>query len=228
MDRQNSPAPVCVHDICFSYAEKPVFAHASLILETGSRAVLTGENGAGKSTLLKLILGQLAPSSGDARLFGEPSCRFRSWERIGYVPQRTGGAYDRFPATVQEIVRANRYATARGVFARHRDRDRAAAEYAMELTGVSDLADRLIGKLSGGQLQRVLLARALVNEPELLILDEPTSGLDAESVEEFCRVLSDTVHRHRQSILMVTHDMERLDALDWPVYTVRDGEVHHA
>lgn len=228
IEQSDSASPILVRDTSFSYDEKPVLSHASLRLETGCCAVLTGENGAGKSTLLKLILGQISPASGEVRLFGKPTAHFRDWKRIGYVPQRAGGSYDRFPATVREVVRANRYAVSHNLFARHRAQDRLATDCALELVDASGLAGHLIGELSGGQLQRVLLARALVNEPDLLILDEPTSGLDSASVDEFCSVLSDIVHHHLRSVLMVTHDMQRLDALDWPVYTVQGGEVHHA
>lgn len=229
MNSEQDPiSPISVRDVSFSYGEKPVLTHASLHLETGCSAILMGANGAGKSTLLKLILGQMPPTTGKALLFGEPSSHFYDWKRIGYVPQRTGGAYDRFPATVREVIRANRYAVSRGLFTHHRDRDRRATDCAMELVGVTNLAERLIGELSGGQLQRVLLARSLVNEPDLLILDEPTSGLDSESVAEFCSVLSDIMRHHLRSVLMVTHDTRRLDALDCPIYTILNGEVHRA
>ena len=213
---QDDALPVQLRHVAFSYGDATVLKDCSLSVAPGQTVVLTGENGAGKSTLLKLALGELGPSKGSVELFG--------WRRVGYVPQRTGGAYDRFPATVTEVVAANRYALGR----RSKRGAHRAALAALETVHLSDHASSLIGELSGGQLQRALLARALVNDPDLLILDEPTSGLDAASVDEFIGTLRSVSREAGHSVLMVTHDLERLDALDACHLVLTQGTVLHA
>lgn len=221
---QDDALPVQLRHVAFSYGDATVLKDCSLSVAPGQTVVLTGENGAGKSTLLKLALGELGPSKGSVELFGCASARFSQWRRVGYVPQRTGGAYDRFPATVTEVVAANRYALGR----RSKRGAHRAALAALETVHLSDHASSLIGELSGGQLQRALLARALVNDPDLLILDEPTSGLDAASVDEFIGTLRSVSREAGHSVLMVTHDLERLDALDACHLVLTQGTVLHA
>lgn len=216
--------PIEICDLSFSYGSVPVLAHCSLIIAHGQAVILSGENGAGKSTLLKLALGELVPQQGDALLFGTPAHSFTDWHRVGYVPQRAGGSYDRFPATVAEIVAANRNALGRS----QRRESHTAALRALELVGLTDHADSLIGELSGGQQQRALLARALVNNPELLVLDEPTSGLDRSSVNEFIEVMDALMRDPNRTILMVSHDLERLESLEADRIVLSQGAIHHA
>lgn len=216
--------PIEIRDLSFSYGSVPVLAHCSLSIAPGQAVILSGENGAGKSTLLKLALGEMNPQQGDALLFGTPAHSFADWRRVGYVPQRAGGSYDRFPATVAEIVAANRYALGRS---RHRESHTAALR-ALELVGLTDHADSLIGELSGGQQQRALLARALVNNPELLVLDEPTSGLDRSSVNEFIEVMAALMCDPERTILMVSHDLERLESLEADRIVLSQGAIHRA
>lgn len=224
----NTPA-IELRDLSFSYGgggsgTAPVLDHCSFELPLGQAAILSEENGAGKSTLLKLALGELTPQHGKSLLFDTPSQTFRDWKRVGYVPQRAGGSYDRFPATVAEIVAANRYALGRS----QRRGSHAAAMQALELVGLVDHANSLIGELSGGQQQRVLLARALVNNPELLILDEPTSGLDRSSVNEFIEVMATLMRDPERAVLMVSHDLERLESLEADRIVLSQGVIHHA
>lgn len=216
--------PIEIRDLSFSYGPAPVLAHCSLTIAPGQAVILSGENGAGKSTLLKLVLGELVPQQGDALLFGTPAHSFTDWHRVGYVPQRAGGSYDRFSATVAEIVASNRYALGHS----QRRGSRAAALQALELVGLVDHANSLIGELSGGQQQRALLARALVNHPELLVLDEPTSGLDRSSVDEFIEVMATLMRDPERVVLMVSHDLERLEGLEADRIVLSQGVIHHA
>ena len=216
--------PIEICDLSVSYGPAPVLVHCSLVIAPGQAVILSGENGAGKSTLLKLVLGELVPQQGDALLFGTPAHSFTDWHRVGYVPQRTGGSYDRFPATVAEIVAANRYALGRS----QRRESHTAALRALELVGLTGHADSLIGELSGGQQQRALLARALVNHPELLVLDEPTSGLDRSSVNEFIEVMDALMRDPNRTILMVSHDLERLESLEADRIVLSQGAIQHA
>ena len=220
--------PVSVRDVSFSYCGggTSVLDDANLTVRAGELAILTGANGAGKSTLLKLVLGEVAPSEGAVRLFGEDPVRFRGWNRVGYVPQRAAAAYDRFPAMVGEVVLAGRYARA-GLLRRYSARDYDAVRDALAEVRMENFDRWLIGELSGGQLQRVLLARALVNAPELLVLDEPTSGLDEHSARDFIALVSNLRSTRDVAVLLVTHDLERMRGLDGTVYRLERGSIHH-
>ena len=161
------------------------------------------------------------------RIFGIDPAHFRDWGRVGYVPQRTDVPYERFPASVHEVVKANLYAL-RPSLPRFGARAVASERVSRALAAV-DLAGferRMIGELSGGQFQRVLLARALVCEPGLLVLDEPTSGLDAHAARSFEELLSDLRHtRPDLAVLLVTHDLERLAGLDATLYRLESGRL---
>lgn len=195
-------------NLSFGYERHPIIEHLNLAVLERDFALLTGPNGAGKTTLLKLIVGLLEPASGEVRLFGEPAHRFRQRERIGYVPQRT--AFNPlFPATAREVVLSGLYGRNK-LFRRLTKDDHRKADDALYALGIEDLADRRIGMLSGGQQQRVFLARALINNPDLLILDEPTAGIDAETQDSFYHMIRHMHRHHNITCLMVSHDRERL------------------
>lgn len=202
-----------------------VLADTSFMLEPGGFALVTGENGSGKSTLLKLVLGEIKPTAGEVRLFGRDPLRFRDWGCVGYVPQRTVASYGQFPASVEEVVCANLYGSARRFLPFGRAERRRARE-ALGAVGLAGMEARMLGELSGGQFQRVLLARALVAGPELLVLDEPTSGLDEDSCGAFCALLAELRARDEKlAVLMVTHDLERLSGLGADVYRLAGGRL---
>ena len=192
-----------VRDVVFAFESGRVLNGVSLSVAPGDLLVLLGPNGAGKSTLVKVALGLLEPVSGTAMLFGRPARDPRARERVGYVPQRAAIS-SRVPATVEEVVLAGR---ARGTpFGVFRRADRAAAREALERVGLAHLAGRRIGELSGGEQQRVLIARALAAGPTLLVLDEPTAGVDKESQQRFAEILRD-LNRSGVAIVLVAHDV---------------------
>jgi len=161
---------------------------------------IIGPNGAGKTTLLRVILGLQKPFSGSVRVFGVEPAAAR--KRVGYVPQRL--FFDRdFPVTVLETVLMGRLPV-RGLLARYNASDRKAALDALETTGLSELRHRRVGALSGGELQRMLIARALAGTPELLLLDEPTASVDPGMKTSIYDLL-DTL-RGSMTIVLVTHD----------------------
>ncbi len=172
---------------------------------------LLGPNGAGKSTLVSLILGLQRPTRGTVRLFGQ-AVHPGSLRRVGYVPQRPQPAYPDFPATVLETVLLGRAARARP-FRSLRGRDREKATEVLRLLDIEDLRNRRIGQLSGGQTQRVFVAKGLVADPDLLILDEPTSGMDAPSRREFYALLARLNRDLGITIILTSHDVHSVTRL---------------
>lgn len=203
--------------VSFNYDAVSVLEDVSLAVEPGDFLGIIGPNGAGKTTLIKIILGLLDPGHGEVRLFGEPLRSFKGWHRIGYVPQKV--ALDPgLPVTVQEVVSTG-LAYRCGVFCRGHPRsarqsliagrgaDRSRALETLAMVGMQERWTARIGALSAGQQQRVLIARALVTEPEVLILDEPTGGVDPEAQAEFYALLH-TLNRHRGvTLMLVSHDL---------------------
>lgn len=192
--------------VSFRYGNDEVLAGVNLTVGPGEYVGVVGPNGGGKSTLLKLMLGLIQPSAGTIKLFGAPTPKFRDWHRVGYVPQRVTEQALQFPATVEEVVLMGRLAN-RGLLHALTDHDHDHAHAALETVGLLPLADRLIGQLSGGELQRVLIARALAGEPELLILDEPTVGLQASVQAEFYKLLQKLSSGGRRTVILVSHDL---------------------
>lgn len=192
-------------DLEFHYGQNLIFSNVNFNVQKGDFVSLIGANGSGKSTLLNLLLGEKSPSNGKIRLFNENIEDFKDWPRIGYVPQTGFGLSKDFPASCQEIVRTNLFPEI-GLFKpgskEHRDR----VLDALELVNMKDYAKRLIGQLSGGQIQRVMIARVLVNNPDIMILDEPATGIDAETVRLLYELLWKLNKEKNITIVMVTHD----------------------
>lgn len=195
-----------VKDLSFSYNSNPILQDITFTVEEGEYLGIIGPNGGGKTTLFKLILGLLKPQSGEVRIFGEPLESFKSKHLIGYVPQRSLSDYY-FPATIEEVVRSGR--TARlGLFKRPSKDDLKAIDRVMEITDVAKLRKRLIGQVSGGERQRVFIARALASEPKILILDEPDVGVDVTAQEKFYSFLEDLNSNLGITILLISHDID--------------------
>ncbi|MDO3676906.1 metal ABC transporter ATP-binding protein [Paenibacillus ehimensis] len=201
---------VTIDDIFFSYENKPVISGLNFSILERDFVGLVGSNGAGKTTLLKMIVGLLKPARGEIRLFGQPIEQFRDWERVGYVPQKNA-LNPLFPATVREVVTSGLFGK-KNMFRRLSKQERSKADDALYAMRIEDLADRRIGQLSGGQQQRVFLARALINNPELLILDEPTVGIDAETQAGFFRMIRHMHQHHHITFIMVSHDMDMIQS----------------
>lgn len=179
----------------------PVLEDVHLVLDPGEVMAILGPNGSGKTTLLKVVLGLLTPDRGRVQVLGASPARARG--RVGYVPQHA--AFDRdFPIRVIDVVLMGRL-RARGLRGGFDVRDRAAAATALERVELPDLASHPIGALSGGQLQRVLIARALAMEPQLLLLDEPTASLDERVGGSFWDLLSEL--SRDATVVIVSHDI---------------------
>lgn len=159
---------------------------------------ILGPNGSGKSTLIKCIAGVLKPTSGSLKLSIER-------KKVAYVPQRSSVDWD-FPASVKDVVKQGRYPHL-GLFGRYSKSDNSKVESALERMGLTELSRRQIGELSGGQAQRVFLARALAQEAELLLLDEPFQGVDAVSEAALMQVLKQ-FRQDGKTVLVVHHDLQ--------------------
>jgi zinc transport system ATP-binding protein len=193
-------------DICFSYGDERVLDHVTLQIRSGDFLGIIGPNGSGKTTLLRIMLGLLRPDSGHVRLFGSDLAAFRDWNRFGYVPQKAVAFETRFPASVFEVVLSGRCGRA-GLGRRYGADDRAVSVQALETVGMIEYRDRLIGRLSSGQQQRVFIARALASRPDLLLLDEPTVGVDVEAQEQFYGLLRRLNRDMGTTLVLVSHDI---------------------
>ncbi|MDT0345259.1 metal ABC transporter ATP-binding protein [Streptomyces litchfieldiae] len=200
---------------------RPVLRGIDFDVRPGEVVALLGANGSGKSTAVRATVGQVPVTGGELRLFGTPVRRFRDWARLGYVPQRSTAAGG-VPATVREIVSAGRLAR-RGLRPLGRA-DRAAVDRALDLIGLADRAGDSVNALSGGQHQRVLIARALTGEPDVLIMDEPLAGVDLASQ----RVLAETLRAQiagGTAVLLVLHELGPLEPLIDRAVVLAHGRV---
>ncbi|WP_275558312.1 metal ABC transporter ATP-binding protein [Streptomyces sp. 5-6(2022)] len=224
-DPAEDPAadPISLRGATATLGGRPVLRGIDLTVRRGEVVALLGANGSGKSTAVRSIVGQVPLSGGELTLFGISRRRFRDWARIGYVPQRTTAASG-VPATVREVVSAGRLARRR--FGPPRKADRAAVQRALELVGMADRARDPVSALSGGQHQRVLIARALAGDPELLIMDEPMAGVDLASQEILAGTLREQV-AGGSTVLLVLHELGPLEPLIDRAVVLRDGCVVH-
>ncbi|MEU2154213.1 metal ABC transporter ATP-binding protein [Streptomyces sp. NPDC019396] len=202
---------------------RPVLRGVDLTVGRGEVVALLGANGSGKSTAVRSVIGQVPLTDGSVSLFGTELRSFRDWKRVGYVPQRTT-ATSGVPATVREVVSSGRLSRTKLRWPSRADR--AAVQRAIELVGLADRAKDAVGALSGGQHQRVLIARALAADPELLIMDEPMAGVDLASQEILAGTLREQVAAGT-TVLLVLHELGPLEPLIDRAVVLRDGCVVH-
>ena len=219
----SSPA-VSLTGVSVAYDGRPALTHVDLQVGTGEVVAVLGANGSGKSTLVRSLLGLVPRTSGAVELFGTPLARFRSWERVGYVPQRVTAASG-VPATVREVVASGRLARQRRLRPASAA-DRRAVDAALATVGLAERSRDSVGTLSGGQQQRVLIGRALASEPELLVLDEPTSGVDADNQQALATALAELVARS-VTVLLVAHELGPVAPLLRRAVVMAHGRVLH-
>nr|WP_262387165.1 metal ABC transporter ATP-binding protein [Streptomyces sp. TRM49041] len=219
----SSEPVISVREATATLGSRPVLRGIDFTVDHGEVVALLGANGSGKSTAVRSVIGQVPLTGGAISLFGTELRRFRDWARVGYVPQRTTAASG-VPATVREVVASGRLS--RTKLRRPSKADRAAVERAIELVGLADRAGESVWALSGGQHQRVLIARALASEPELVIMDEPMAGVDLASQEVLAATLREQV-ANGTTVLLVLHELGPLEPLIDRAVVLRDGCVVH-
>lgn len=190
---------VKIKKLYYKIDNKTILENINLEIYKNEFLAIIGPNGGGKTTLLKMIIGLLKPTSGKIRVFGLKPEEAR--EKIGYLPQRRHFDMD-FPINVFETVLMGCY---HAPLKNYTEEDREKVEKWLEKLDIIHLKDERLDNLSGGQLQRVFLARALVREGELLLLDEPTSSVDPLFQERFYELLDEL--KQKMAIVMVSHDI---------------------
>jgi zinc transport system ATP-binding protein len=198
-NKKMSKEIVSLENVSVHFDGTPVLEDVNLSIEQNSFLAMIGPNGGGKTTLLRVILGLVKPDKGKVGVFGKSPEEGR--KLVGYLPQYATFDLD-FPINVFDVVLTGRYS---GTFKRYSKEDKEAAITALKTVRMFEFKDRQIGELSGGQLQRVLIARAIVKGPKLLLLDEPTASIDPEMQKFFYELLSRL--NKKVAIVLSTHDI---------------------
>jgi ABC-type cobalamin/Fe3+-siderophores transport system ATPase subunit len=214
-------------DVDVSVGDIPLLQGVNIEAMPCELAAIVGDNGTGKTTLLKVTNGTFRPDRGKVHVMHQDFLTHKDPDvlrrEIAMVPQKSN--YHRFPIRVEEAVLMGRYGKI-GLMRRPKDEDLAIAREAMRMTGILSFAKKLVHELSGGQQQKVSLARALAQEPEILLLDEPTTHLDASSRTEIMETIR-MMHRERHlTTLMVSHEAEWVRQYADKVYFLKDGTSH--
>ncbi|MFP4020924.1 MAG: metal ABC transporter ATP-binding protein [Halanaerobium sp.] len=211
-----------LNHISVKYGKLEALKDISIQVEEGSFLGIIGPNGGGKTTLLKVILGLIEPEVGEVKIFGRPLNQ--TADKIGYVPQISN--FDRsFPISVLDVVLMARLGGQVRFFHQYKKEDIKKAEAVLAELNLLQLKDRQIGKLSGGQLQRVLIARGLAVEPEILLLDEPTASVDASSTSQIYEILKKL--NEDKTIIVVTHDMAAVSSYFDSLACLNEKLYHH-
>jgi zinc transport system ATP-binding protein len=209
-------------DVSIGYEGRAAVHRVSLAVRAGEVVAVVGPNGSGKSTLVRGLLGLADVLHGRVLLFGQDAASFREHARIGYVPQRhtIAGA---IPSTVSEVVASGRLPRKR-LWERMNRADRLAVRSAIDEVGLDAQRASPVGILSGGQQRRVLIARALASEPDVLVMDEPTAGVDVENQQALAATLARLADGGR-TMIIVTHELEALSPVVTRVVSVGGGRV---
>jgi ABC-type Mn2+/Zn2+ transport system ATPase subunit len=222
-------------DLTIAYGSNVVLSHVSADVPRGEVVSIVGPNGSGKSTLLKAIAGLLPLTGGAITIFGEPLERMR--RHVAYVPQREDVDWG-FPVSVRDVVMMGRFPM-RGWLGRMTHEDDHAVHEALHHLGIADLGRRQIGELSGGQQRRAFIARAIAQEPQVILLDEPMTGIDAKTHDRILELFDEWsaagkvvlqathTHIHGGSMIVLRRTREPIAAEDFEHYAHEAGEHHH-
>jgi ABC-type Mn2+/Zn2+ transport system ATPase subunit len=213
MEQSKKEIIICVDNIRVAYRSIAALIDVSFDIHENELIGICGPNGSGKTTLLKTILGIIHPYQGKVKVFGEDitNNRMSKWARIqiGYVPQ-INKVDKNFPALVEDVVMMSRFSKIGFLFSPKRE-DREKVYQSLQAVHMENLGKRPFSHLSGGQQQKVLIARALAQEPKILLLDEPTSALDFKMAEEIMHVTRELHEEKKLTIIMVNHSIKLLE-----------------
>ncbi len=204
-----------INNLTFAYGHKTVIRDLSLTIKKGDFVVVSGRNGSGKSTFVKCLLGINPVANGVIFFNHEDINYYRKWTEIGYVPQKFDDFNYEFPITVSEILSVSKL---------HRTSEALKLKLLDEM-GILENMNDAINSLSGGQIQRVFIVRAMLNGPRLLILDEPTASIDRKNVEYFRKTVN-RLHAEGVTIILISHE-QSLDNLDYTHELKMDTNLEH-
>ena len=216
---------ISVDNLSFSYGRNKVLDHVSFYIEEGDFVGIIGANGSAKSTLLKLMLGLLKPNKGTIRLFDKQIDEFKDFEKIGYISQNARDFNQMFPATVEEVLAANIYPKG-SLFKRSRKEDNIRIEKTLEIVEMGTFRKRKMGNLSGGEKQRVFVARALVGNPRILFMDEPLVGMDLDSQNRFYNLMDKLNKEYGITLVMISHDIGVISKKVNRILCLGNGKVY--
>lgn len=204
---------VVVSNLTFGYDYRTVLKDISFKLNSGDFLAVIGNNGSGKSTLIKCMLGINKIPANRIMLDDIDIIFYKNFRNIGYVPQKFDDFNYEFPITVNEVLQASKYTD----FTEDQKLE------LLDKMGILKLQNENINNLSGGQLQRVFIARSLMNNPKLLILDEPTVGVDRENVQTFFKTVNE-LNKEGITIILITHNINESKANFTHVLSLNNGE----
>ncbi len=194
-----------VKNLSVHYGQTEVLKNVSFAIKKNDFIGLAGPNGGGKTTLIKAILKLIPISAGSINILGDKLDKFNNWGKIGYLPQKSSTINALFPAKVNEIVTLG-LLSQKKIPKRISKNDQVKVDNILNDLGISILKNKMFSELSGGQQQKVLLARALVSNPEILIFDEPSTALDPDSREAFFSLVQKLNKENNIAIILITHD----------------------
>ena len=216
---------ISVDNLSFSYGKNKVLDDVSFYIEEGDFVGIIGPNGSAKSTLVKLMLGLLKPDKGSIKLFHKQISEFKDFEKIGYISQNVRDFNQMFPATVEEIVAANLHSNY-GLFRRLKKEDYIKIEKALKIVEMEGFKKRKIGNLSGGEKQRVFIARALADKPKVLFMDEPLVGVDLDSQTKFYSLMDKLNKEYKMTLIMISHDIGVISKKVNRILCLSNGKVY--
>lgn len=211
-----------IKNLSVNYGENKVLKNINLDIDDKHFLGIIGPNGGGKSTLLKVIAGLIEFKKGEVKIYNNPPNNSENY--LGYVPQAS--EFDRsFPINVKEVILTGSLSGKLSIFKKYNKADIKKSKNIMKKLDIFSLRERQIGQLSGGQLQKVLIARALMTKPKILLLDEPTASIDAGSTTQIYDLLKDL--NNKMTIIVVTHNMEAVSSYFDSLACLNKTLYHH-
>lgn len=205
-----------ISNLYFKYSNNYVIENLNFFVEEGQFVAIIGENGSGKSTLLNLILQNLKAEKGTIKIFGDNILDDNHYRDIAYISQNSVLSYKNFPTTIEEVIKNH---------LKYLKKDKKDLKKYLELINLEKHAKKSLSELSGGQLQRVGLALALIKDAKLILLDEPTTGIDKKFGKELFNLLKD-LSKDNKTIIVVTHELEEASEYVDKVLHIKNGKEH--